>query len=118
MTTHPEIAASFRPDTHGVFLSTNGDGFISCPPYTIASVAASLDPELIEWPEGYDWETLEHIQAITGWADRDVAISARQASELADLGKQILDLHAAGKADLGYFAEQSIRHLVQTVSDA
>ena len=111
---HPEVRDSFRANGHGGFISRNGGFPISCPPYTIASLAAT-DPGLLTLPEGYGEDTLERIKDITGWTDRDVYISGRQASELAQIGRQILALSAAGKTNLGYFADQSIEHLVRTV---
>ena len=71
--THPEVSASFRADGHGGFISRNGGFLISCPPYTIASSAAT-DPGLLTLPEGYDEDVLEHVKAITGWTERDVYI--------------------------------------------
>ena len=112
--THPEIAATFRPDGCGAYTSRGGGGFISCPPYVIADIASGLNG-LIDLPEGYDRETLEQVKAITGWTDRDVRISPRQALELAGLGRQIVALHADGKADVGYFERMSVEHLVSVV---
>ena len=113
--THPEIAATFRPAPGGGYTSRSGGGFVSCPPYVIASVASGLNG-LIDLPEGYDRETLEQIQGITGWVERDVHISDRQASELAGLGRQILALRKDGKADLAYFEQMSVEHLVNIVN--
>lgn len=114
---HPEIAATFTVAPNDGFTSRSGGGFVSCPPYVIASVASGLNG-LINLPESYDRETLERIRDITGWVGRDVHISDRQAAELADLGRQILALHKDGKAALGYFEHVSVEHLVSTVERA
>lgn len=114
--TDPEIGATFRADGHGGFTSRNGGAFISCPPYVIASVAADRVLGSLELPEGYDWEVLGRIQAITGWVKQDVYISARQAGELAQIGRQILRLAEDQiEPPLGYFERQSVEHLIRTV---
>jgi hypothetical protein len=116
---HTEVAASFRPDSHGGFISRNDSFPISCPPYVIATIAGNrTEPGTLELPEGYDADTLEQVKAITGWAYRDVYVSARQARELAHIGRQILSL-AADKIDppLGYFEQQSVERLVRLAGD-
>lgn len=116
-TTRPEISASFRPDGHGGFISCNDGWPISCPPFVIAVIAGNrVEPGTLELPEGYDADTLEQVKAITGWTGRDVYISARQAGELAQIGRQILSLaEGAIEPPLGYFERQSVQHLVQEV---
>lgn len=113
----PEILATFRVDGSS-FTSRNGGGFISCPPYVIASIASRVPPGVLELPAGYDLSTLEQIKAITGWADQDTHVSARQAAELAQIGWQILELQARGEIDPppGYLERQSIAHLVSLVA--
>lgn len=114
-TIHPEIAASFRADGHGGFISRN-DGFpVSCPPFVVAVIAGNrTEPGTLELPEGYDAGTLEQVRAMTGWVGRDVYVSGRQAAELARIGRQILAL-GEGQIDppLGYFERQSAEHLVR-----
>lgn len=109
MSTHPDIAASFR-ETTGGYTSRSGGGFISCPPYVIAMVAAwRVPPGSLSLPEGYDESTLDRIRWLTGYVDQDVHISGRQAAELADIGRQILALDGV---ELSYFERQSIERLV------
>jgi len=113
-TTHPEVEASFRADGHGGFISRNGGGFVSCPPYVIAAAAARAAAGLLVLPEGYGTHILEQVKNLTGWAERDVHVSGRQAEELAEIGRQLL---AAGEEKisppLGYFERQSVEHLVR-----
>jgi len=123
----PEVLESFLPaklqlsqkQTVPGFVSRSAGGFISCPPYVIASVAARrVAPEAqLDLPEGYDQSVLEHIQDTTGFVDVDVAVSSRQAEELSQLGAQILALNQRGEIQppLSYFEEQSVRHLVNIV---
>ena len=121
MISDPDILATFRLDSSG-FTSRNGGGFVSCPPYRIAAIASGRVPaDAIDLPAGYDAETLEQIMAITGWTDRDVHVSARQAAELGYIGSQILDLQEREPAlidpPLGYLERQSITHLVNLVTE-
>jgi hypothetical protein len=112
---HPEISASFRADGHGGFISRNDGWPVSCPPFVIAVIAGNrTESGTLELPEGYDADTLEQVKAITGWTGRDVYISARQAGELAQIGRQILGLaEGAIEPPLGYFERQSVEHLVR-----
>lgn len=116
----PEIEGTFREDADG-YVSRNAGGFISCPPSVIARCAANrVPPESLTLPAGYTRESLDQLMAITGFVDRDVRISGRQAEELAQMGEQLLELHRAGKVQppLGPFEEQSVAHLLSTVSRA
>ncbi|MGW3954637.1 hypothetical protein ACWEKM_27730 [Streptomyces sp. NPDC004752] len=114
----PEIRGTFRVDADE-YISRNAGGFISCPPSVIARCAAHrVAPESLTLPAGYSQESLAQIMAITGFVDQDVRISGRQAEELAQMGEQLLKLHSAGKVQppLGPFEEQSVAHLLDTVS--
>lgn len=111
----PDVADSFRADSAG-FVSRNLGGFISCPPFVIAHAASQVPPESLELPEGYDQELLAHIRGLTGFPDRDVQVTLKQAQELAQIGAQLLQLHREGEVDLGYFGEQSVTHLVELVA--
>lgn len=114
---NPKVTATFRPDGHGGFISRNDGWPISCPPFTIAIIASNrIEPGTLELPGGYDADTLEQIKAITGWTSHDVYISARQAGELAQIGRQILGL-AEDRITLGYFERQSVEHLVHLTQD-
>lgn len=114
----PEIRASFRTNEVG-FVSRSAGGFISCPPYIIASVAQRRIAEGAELslPEGYSNDTLEIIQGQTGWLDRDTRVSPRQAEELAQIGRQVLTLNEQGAVQppLNLTEKQSIGHLVTLV---
>jgi len=117
MSTHPDVLASFRPIPGG-FVSRSDGGFGSCPPYVIAAVAADRVPEgSLDLPAGYDLDVLDRIRFATGFAGQDTHVSARQAGELAQIGRQLLALNADSKVNppLGYFEEQSIAHLVREV---
>jgi hypothetical protein len=113
-----EVARSFRKESSG-YISRSAGGSISCPPYVIADCAARrVPPNSLQLPDGYDQEVLDQIMDITGFVDRDVRISRRQADELAQIGAQLLKLHSQRKVQppLGYYEEQSVAHLVQVVS--
>jgi hypothetical protein len=114
MTPDPDIAASFRATADG-YVSCNGGGFISCPPYVIANVASRPDGTL-ELPEGYGPSVLDQIKALTGFVGRTVFISFRQGDELAQIGAQLLALEADGKIELRFSERQSIVHLIEVVN--
>lgn len=123
----PEVRASFRPaklrrspqQTVPGFISRSAGGFISCPPYVIASVAGRrvAPGAQLDLPEGYDQSVLGHIRDTMGFVDLDVEVSGRQAEEFSQLGAQILALNQRGEIQppLNYFEEQSVRHLVNMV---
>ncbi|UJW28755.1 helix-turn-helix domain-containing protein [Saccharothrix sp. AJ9571] len=116
--TDPEIIATFRRESGG-FVSRSAGGFISCPPYVIASVAADrVRGGALKLPDGYDNDTLDQIKSISGFVERDTRISLRQAAELAHIGTQILELNSEGKVQptLNHFEKQSIVHLLAIVS--
>ncbi|MEU7030066.1 hypothetical protein AB0A60_25715 [Streptomyces sp. NPDC046275] len=117
-TIDPEVAATFRADANG-FVSRSPGGFISSPPYVIATCAARRVPsESLTLPDGYDQEVLDQIIMATGSIDQDVRITGRQAEELARIGAQLLELDDQGKVQrpLGHFEKQSVAHLVRVVS--
>jgi hypothetical protein len=115
MAADPRIAESFRRSGDG-FVS-RADPFVSCPPYVIASIAASgrARSGTIILPVGCDLDVLRHIKAITGFRDQDVPVSARQAAELARIGAQILALDDGDKLapPLRRSEKQSVAHLVR-----
>lgn len=112
----PQVRATFRATATG-YSSRNGGGFVSCPPYRIASIAADrVQPDAITLPAGYDRDVLEQIKAITGFVDQDVRVSDRQARELADIGAQILALPPAEvEPPLTHSDRELIGHLVNLV---
>ena len=112
----PDIAASFRATADG-YVSCNGGGFASCPPYVIANVVSRVPGGLLELPEGYGPSVLDQIKALTGFVDRTVHISFRQAGELAQIGTQLLALEADGKIELRFSERQSIAHLIKEAGD-
>ncbi len=110
----PDVQASFWRIPGG-FTSRSGGGFVSCPPYVIATVAADRVPAgAMNLPAGYYLNVLYRVKAITGWVGQDVFIDARQGAELAQIGRQILDADAI-EPPLSYFERQSVEHLVRTV---
>ena len=113
--TDPEITTSFRADGPG-FISCNGGGFISCPPYVIATTAQQVQG--LTLPDGYDTNTLARIRCLTGFVGQDVLISGRQGEELADMGLQILEAADRGEIKLGFYQRQSIQHLLNVVHRA
>ncbi|MDO0936598.1 hypothetical protein QQY66_34630 [Streptomyces sp. DG2A-72] len=115
---HRDVALTFRRDSSG-FVSRSDGGLLSCPPYIIARCAARrVPPESLKLPDGYDQEALDQIMAITGFVDRDVRVTSRQAEELAQIGAQLLEMQAHGKVQppLDHFEHQSVAHLVRIVS--
>jgi len=113
-----EVRSSFRCSDRN-FVSRSAGGFISCPPYVIASVASRrLTPDTqLEMPEGYNEDTLGNIRGITGWVNQDVSISFRQAAELALIGFQLQDMDTEDKVQppLRHYEKQSIGHLIREV---
>jgi hypothetical protein len=59
---------------------------------------------------------LERIRGLTGFPERDVQVTVKQAQELAQIGAQLLKLHSEGVVDLGYFEKQSVIRLVDLVA--
>lgn len=117
--TDPGVLGSFQARSAG-FVARNPGSPISCPPYVIASIASDcrIDPGDLRLPDGYTNNTLDLIKYQAGWVDQEMFVSARQARELAKIGRQILDLdeNAEVHPRLTYFEEQSIRHLVALVA--
>lgn len=113
------VAASFRPAPGG-FVSRADGGPASCPPYVIASIAAGgrIPAGSVTFPGGCDAEVLERIKTITGFRGEDVTVSARQATELAVIGRQILELDRIGqiRPPLGPYEKQAVTHLVALVA--
>jgi hypothetical protein len=97
-------------------VSRNLSGFISCPPFVIAYAASRVPPGLLDLPGGYDQDMLERIRGLTGFPERDVQVTVKQAQELAQIGAQLLKLHSEGVVDLGYFEKQSVIRLVDLVT--
>lgn len=70
------------------------DQSYSCPPSIIATAALAYLELGVEFETaGYEKSVLEHIKWITGYYDKQVAVSFRQASELAAIGRSLLDVH-------------------------
>lgn len=89
----PDLAWTFRPDGDGAFVSHAVDHLTRSPVYVIASIARMVVEagEPVELPEGYDAEALDRIVWTTGHYGRDVRVTARQAYEMAAIGRQLLD---------------------------
>jgi hypothetical protein len=91
----------------------------SCPPYTIASVARDrvVDGASLTLPQGYDEEVLYNVMRTTGYYDRKVHVTGRQASELRQIGAQVLALDEASQIQppLTNTEKLSIQHLLQIV---
>lgn len=109
----PEITASFRVNGPG-FVSRNGGPFVDCPPYVIASAAIKV-LDTLELPEGCCKQVLENIMSVTGFVDRDVQVTARQAHELARIGRQLLAL--TGEQALTWYKRQSVIHLLRVTGE-
>lgn len=111
----PDVQRTFRQSSNG-YISRSDAESSPAPPYVIATAARNLPPDS-PLPTGYDADTLDRIRSLTGWVDRDVAISPRQADELAEIGTLILTLHSEGNlpCDLNAFQQMSIRHLLNVV---
>ncbi|MEU5446898.1 hypothetical protein [Streptomyces californicus] len=100
-------------------MSRSPGGYISSPPYVIASCAVRrVPPEALTLPDGYDQDVLAQIITAAGFIDQDVRIAGRQAEELAQIGAQLLELDSQGKVQhpLGHYEKQSVAHLVHVVS--
>lgn len=114
----PEVNASFRTSSVG-FVTRSSGGFVSCPPYVIASVARRrvVEGSELTLPDGYDNDVLAQTEALMGGVDQDVRVSHRQADELAQIGRQILALNEQGSVQppLSYYEKQSVSHLVALV---
>lgn len=90
--TDPEMYRTFHRRGHA-YVSNMVDHFGRSPVYVIASIAAKLidDGEPVELPEDYNAEILGRIAWHTGFYGREVSISGRQADEMAQLGRHLLD---------------------------
>lgn len=72
--------------------------FESCPPSVIATVASErvVKGANIALPPDYDNEVLSNIRWLTGYYDKRVRVSPRQAHELRQIGAEILRLDGEG----------------------
>jgi len=114
-----DLASTFVSDGHGGYLSVC-DPFLSCPPYVIADVAATLLTSglHLEMPGDYNLEILENIKGLTGWRGERVRVTPRQATELRVIGRGIVAL-ADSKAlttPLSYCQRASIELLIRRVT--
>ena len=113
---------SYDPTTYQTF-HRNGDGYTSntldtfslSPVYTIASVAKRLliREKPVQLPEGYSLETLDQITWLTGSYGQEVHISARQATEIAIIGRQLLEHYQNELSPLERSAINWLLHVVQ-----
>lgn len=90
----PYVQQTFRA-AHGYngFVSVCNQS-CSCPPYVIARAALEYQELGIEFDTaGYSKDVLENITWITGYYDKEVSVSFRQAEELAVIGRSLLEIH-------------------------
>lgn len=111
-------ARTFYSVSQGEFLSQSR-GSYSCPPFIIANVAVDrvVPGKQISLPEDYDTETLKTLRWRTGWTDKPVHISGRQADDLRHIGSELLLLNAEGSIQppLNYTEKSAIEWLIHTV---
>lgn len=88
----PVNSRIFRQHGYG-YMTNTLSSFEQSPVFVIASVAEKLIKagREVALPGEYTVEVLDNVKWLTGYYDRDIAVSGRQAEEMAEIGRQLLD---------------------------
>lgn len=90
----PDVQRTFRPAPRQDSFVSICDTFCSCPPFIIARAAEQyLELGIEIETSGYSNLVFSAITGLTGFYDKEVSVSFRQAEELAVIGKSLLEVH-------------------------
>lgn len=102
-------------DNDGRYISRCVDNFSLSPIYVVASAARRLIREgvQVDLPDGYTADVLAEIVWLTGVYGQPVTVTERQAQEIAEIARTLMDHHADR---IGPRAHEGIRQIIKIVT--
>lgn len=113
------IRETFRANLTGGYTTVTRPFGPNNPVYVICSKAAALleQHEELELPVGIGQDALSSFSWMAGYFNREFNVNGRQAGEIAEIGKQLLERTANGTLQLTDDQISVIQHLIETVGE-